>query len=263
MTTGIDLVHDGNTAWLTVDGPDSNNALDSAAVATLADIIEKLRAPIRLCVLSGAGDRAFISGADIKHMRALDSEEGARFAAAGQALTRLMENSPVLVGALVDGFALGGGTELALACDVVVATTRARFGLPEVRLGIFPGWGGTQRLIRATGTAKAFPYLLTGRHFDAETACELGVASHMTADTAQAQEWFRALAEELEKTGPNAVAAAKNAARLGADTSLDNGLYIERALWTKQFATDERLEGMDAFIERRSPVWTSRGERHE
>lgn len=260
MTTGINLEHHGNVAWVTVDRPKQNNALDSESISALAEVVDDLQPPTRLCVLRGAGDRAFIAGADIKRMRAMTTEEGPRFAAAGQALTRAMELSSVVYGGLVDGFALGGGTELALACDVVVATGNARFGLPEVRLGIFPGWGGTQRLIRAAGAARALPYLLTGRHFDADTAQALGVVSEVVTDTPAAQQWFATFADELDKAGPSAVAAAKRAARLGIDTSLDVGLHIEASLWASQFASPERVEGMDAFIERRTPNWTPRSD---
>jgi enoyl-CoA hydratase len=247
----------GDRGILEFHRPEKANAVDLASMHALEEAVAAIPDDMRLVVLRGGGSRSFISGGDIAAMRAMGVAEAAEFARAGQRLTRALETHRVVFGALVDGYALGGGTELALACDVLVATPAAVFGLPEVRLGILPGWGGTQRLVRAVGLHRGLRYLTSGARFDAADAERLGIVSAVLPDTAAALAWWSAFAGELRAAAPSASALAKRAARQGVETNIDNGLSIELGEWLDQFASEDRTEGMSAFLAKRPAAWTN------
>jgi enoyl-CoA hydratase len=236
--------------------PGTANALDLASVSELERVLAGTPPGIRLLVLRGAGAKSFMSGGDIAAMHGMDVAKGAEFARAGQRLTRALEEHPALIGAVVNGYALGGGTEIALACDAVVATSSAVFGLPEVRLGIVPGWGGTQRLVRAVGLQQGLRYLMTGARFGAEEALRLGLVCDVVPDLEAALLWWSRLAGELRQASPAAAAAAKRAARRGMSLAIEEALSIEFGEWLAQFAGPDRQEGMAAFLGRRSATWT-------
>lgn len=251
----IDAGPGGDWCYLTVNRPEVRNALDPQTLSELNEAIASVAEGVRLVVIRGAGSKSFLSGADIASMLAMSPSAAAEFVAAGHRVCRSLERHPAVIGALVDGYALGGGTEIALACDVVVATQQAVFGLPEVRLGIFPGWGGTQRLVRVASYQQAMRYLLTGSQFGGDEAYRLGVATAVVDTTSDAEKWFAALVEELRAASPRSVAAAKRVSRDGMGMDIDRALGVESDAWMTQFVSADRTEGMQAFLEKRPARW--------
>ncbi len=248
-------LQDPDWGYLVVDRPDVHNALDPSTVRAITRLVRSAPASVRMLVLAGGGGSAFLSGADIAAMSAMTPSQAAAFVEAGHRLLRALEDSPAVIGALVDGYALGGGTEIALGCDVVVATGKAVFGLPEVRLGIFPGWGGTQRLIRMAGAQRVLPHLLTGRRFGAEEASRMGFVTAVVADRAEAERWFGSFASDLRRASPRSTAAAKRVARRGMALPLDQALQMEATEWLDRFSSPDRVEGMNAFLAKRATQW--------
>ena len=244
-------------ALVTIDRPEVRNALDFALLAELAAVLETLDSDgtTRAVVLTGAGDKAFAAGADIVELADQTPErlhgEGHftawdRIAAVGL---------PVI--AAVRGYALGGGCELAMSCDLLVSGDDARFGQPEIRIGVMPGAGGTQRLTRAIGRARAMELILTGRTMDAAEAYAAGLVTTVVpaADTVSAA---LDLADRIAAMPPLAVRAAKQAVRSAEELPLSEGLAAERSAFFALFATEDQREGMRAFMDKRSPVWTGR-----
>lgn len=251
----IDPGPEGDWCFLTLSRAGSKNAIDPQTISDLRDSVTGVGEATRLVVLRGEGNGSFIAGADIASMLAMNRAEASVFVAAGHRFTRALEQHSAVIGALVDGYALGGGSEIVLACDVVVATRRAVFGFPEVRLGIFPGWGGTQRLARTAPYQEIMGHLLTGRRFGPDEAYRLGMVTAVVETTADATKWFADLMTDLRRASPRAVAAAKRAARAGAGLTLDEALAAEADLWLTQFETPDRTEGMRAFLEKRAANW--------
>jgi enoyl-CoA hydratase len=215
-------------------------------------------AAVRVVVLTGAGDRAFVAGADIKYMSGLDVAEASDWGALGHECGRLLETMPKATIAAIGGFALGGGCELALACDIRLASSRAKLGQPEINLGIIPGWGGTQRLARVVGLGLAKELVLTGRVVDADEALRIGLvnAVHEPEQLLDAAHETAAL---IASKSPLAVAAAKAALNrsLGGgehETALDD----EARSFGTLFATEDAKEGMTAFAEKREPTFRGR-----
>ena len=248
--------HDG-VALLTIDRPEARNALSFALLAELADQLEALDADgrTRVAVLTGAGDRAFAAGADILELADQTPE---RLRAEGHfgAWGRIDAIGIPLIAA-VRGYALGGGCELAMACDCIVAGDDARFGQPEIRIGVMPGAGGTQRLTRAIGPYRAMGLILTGDTIAAQDAAAAGL---VTSVVSAAETLDRAvdLADRIASMPPLAVRAAKRAVRAAAQLPLAEGLRHERDAFFDLFATQDQREGMQAFIEKRTPAWTGR-----
>jgi enoyl-CoA hydratase len=246
--------HDG-VAVVTIDRPEARNALSFALLAELADTLETLdREPAtRVVVLTGAGDKAFAAGADI-HELAHQTPE--RLAADGHfsAWDRIAAVGLPLIAA-VRGYALGGGCELAMSCDMIVAGDDARFGQPEIRIGVMPGAGGTQRLTRAIGKARAMELILTGRTMDTAEAMSAGLLTTVVpaAETLQAA---IGLADRIAAMPPLAIRAVVGAVRAATDLSLAAGLAAERQAFFDLFGTNDQREGMTAFMEKRPPVWT-------
>jgi enoyl-CoA hydratase/carnithine racemase len=230
----------------------ARNALDLEMIAALQEAIDALEAmpDIGVVTIVSTVPKVFVSGGEINAMRDLTQSDGLMFVEAGHALLRRLELSPLVFMAVIDGFALGGGTELALACDLVIASDAAVFGFPETGLGLFPGWGGTQRLPRAIGGIRSRELIFTGRRIGAREAFELGLVNQVVARH-DLDEQVRALAQSVLASSPSAVAAAKAAMREGADLPLEAALKCERSSWVLHLDHPDRREGLTAFLERR------------
>lgn len=251
METRLERV--GAVAVLTIDRPKALNALD---VATLRGIEAALAevGDARALVITGGGERAFVAGADIAAMSKLSAVEAADFAALGQRVFDAIESLPIPVIAAVNGFALGGGCELSLACDLVLAAPNAVFGQPEVKLGVIPGFGGTQRLVRRVGSMRARELVYTGRNVKAEEAVAIGLALRVVTE-GSVKDAALAMAEQIAAMGPVAVRLAKRAILDGDGADLRVGLAGERTLFALCFATTDQKEGMAAFLEKRPPAF--------
>ncbi|MFW6057249.1 MAG: enoyl-CoA hydratase/isomerase family protein [Persicimonas sp.] len=243
---------DDHIATLTMNRPKQLNALAPKVVDELAQAVEELaeRDDIRVLVVTGKG-RAFVAGADIKAMSEFDAAEATEFGNKGHEAMDALSALPYPVIAAVNGFALGGGLELALACDLIYASDKARLGLPEVGLGIIPGFGGTQRLGRTIGWHKARELVYTGRHVKADEALEMGLVCDVFAADGFIDSVFE-VAATIASNGPVAVRTAKRLMREGSDLSLAEGNALERDAFAELFLTQDRKEGMDAFVEKRN-----------
>ncbi len=250
---------DDAVAIVTVDRPDALNALDVATLTELRDRLEELAgdADTRVVVLTGAGDRAFIAGADIKYMSGLDVAQGRAWGALGHETARLLETMPQPTIAAINGFALGGGCELALACDLRYASAKAKLGQPEIKLGIIPGWGGTQRLARATTIGFAKELILTGRTIDAAEAHRHGLVNAVYEPQELLAKSLET-ARELAQLSPIALAAAKAAANRALQGDHADNLASEADHFGELFASDDAKEGLSAFVEKRDARFTGR-----
>jgi enoyl-CoA hydratase len=241
-------------AVLTVDRQDALNALDVDTLTDLRDRLQELAsdADVRVIILTGAGEKAFVAGADIKYMSGLGVEQAKAWGALGHEAGRLLETMPKPTIAAVNGFALGGGCELALACDIRYAASGAKLGQPEVNLGIIPGWGGTQRLARACGLGIAKELIFTGRVVDAEEALRIGLVNAVHDPVL---EKARETAALLASKSPIALRLMKELANraLGGDHS--GNLNAESQTFGELFASDDAKEGLTAFVEKREPVF--------
>jgi len=243
-------------ATLTVNRPAALNALDRRVLEEIALVLRDVRhdAGVRVLIVTGAGDRAFVAGADIAAMAAMSAVEGLEFSRLGHRVMQTFEDLPIPVIAAVNGFALGGGLELALACDLVVASEKARFGQPEINLGLIPGFGGTQRLPHRIGHVRAHEIVMTGDLIDAKTALELRLVNAVVAP-GELMPAARALAEKLASKSALALRQAKAALRAAATIEEDAGLRFEQEAFGVAFASADRAEGTKAFLEKRPPKW--------
>ena len=239
---------------LTLNRPQALNALNAATLDELARAIAQVAgdAGARVLLVTGAGEKAFVAGADITEMQGLSAEQALRFSAAGMGVMHALEALPVPVIALVNGYALGGGCELAMACDWIIASERAVFGQPEVNLGIPPGFGGTQRLTRLVGRARALELVTTARQVKADEALAIGLATRVVPP-AELRETGLAVARSIMTKAPVAVRLAKQAVQRGQDLDLANACAHETSLFALAFATADQKEGMRAFVEKRAP----------
>ncbi|MEF8874497.1 MAG: enoyl-CoA hydratase-related protein [Candidatus Thermoplasmatota archaeon] len=203
----------------------------------------------RAVIMTGKG-KAFVGGADIKEMKGMSPKEAKDFSQKGQSVLNRVEDFPKPVIAAVNGFALGGGTEIAMSCDFIIASEKAQFGQPEVGLGIIPGFGGTQRLARLIGMGPAKELIFTGKKIDAEEAEKLGLANHVV-EADELMDFCREIAEEISSNGPLAVRYAKSSMNEGIKVPLDEGLNIESEQFERCFETEDHEEGLEAFIEKR------------
>ncbi len=249
----MELVVEGAIATLRIDRPDVLNSLSSDVLRALEDAVVALErdAAVRGAIVTGAG-RAFVSGADIAEIARLDRDSGQAFARRGQQVFARIEALEKPVVAAVNGFALGGGCELAMACHIRICSSKARFGQPEVKLGILPGFGGTQRLPRIVGRGPATELIVTGRIIGAEEALRIGLVSQVVEPEALLPR-AREILEESLAVGPRAVAASLAAIRDGADLPLDRALELEARLFAELCGTPEMKEGTAAFLEKRPP----------
>jgi enoyl-CoA hydratase len=249
---------DDGVAVLTVDRQEKLNALDGQVVEEIGQALLELESEgPRVIIVTGAGERAFIAGADIRAMSVMDPIEAKRFSEIGHAAMALLDRSPIPTIAAVNGYALGGGCEVALSCDIRIAAENANFGFPEVGLGILPGLGGTQRLPRLIGPALAKELIFTGRRIGAEEAHEMGLVNRVVA-RGEALSVAKELAEDISANGPLAVRHAKAAANRALDTDLISGLEYEADQFALLFATEDAREGMNAFGEKRKPRFEGR-----
>ncbi len=246
----------GRTEILTVNRPKALNAIDAGVLEGLEAAVSDLAVDpdVRAVILTGAGEKAFVAGADIKSMSEMGPRLAEAFSARGQRLLDALAALPVPVIAAVNGFALGGGCELAMACDLVIAGPKAKFGQPEVKLGVIPGFGGTQRLVRRVGWSNALDLCLTARMVTAEEALRMGLCSRVVEGNVL--DAAVALAEGMGKLGPVALRLCKRAIHENADASLPTAQAAERTLFAACFATTDQKVGMKAFLEGHEPVFT-------
>jgi len=243
----------GPVLLLTLDNPPVN-VLSTPVVAALGAALDGAEADarVRAVVLASAAEKAFAAGADIREMRALDPSDAQAHGGRGQSLTRRIEQLPLPVLAAVHGVCFGGGLEVALACDVLLASEDAQFGQPEINLGVMPGWGGTRRLPRRIGAARARRWILTGRPVPAREAYDAGLLDRVVP-RAELLPAALALATELAEKPPVALAAAKYALLQSIDPGIEGGLAYELDLWARLFGTQGQRERMAAFVEKRPP----------
>ncbi|MDR1965311.1 MAG: enoyl-CoA hydratase/isomerase family protein [Synergistaceae bacterium] len=238
---------------ITMSRPKALNALNRATLEELDKAVAEAEANgnAKVLIITGAGEKAFVAGADIAEMSGFTPLEGREFGMLGQRVFSHIENSDKPVIAAVNGYALGGGSELALSCDIRIASENARFGQPEVNLGIIPGFGGTQRLPRLVGNGMANYIILTGEMVSASDALRIGLVEEVVpAD--RLIERAREIAKVIMKKAPVAVRIAKRAINLSQDVDLASGMSYEAEAFTTTFATSDRIEGMKAFLEKRS-----------
>ena len=235
------------------------NALDVATLSELGDHLAELRADddVRVIVLTGAGEKAFAAGADIKYMSALSVEAAKEWGGLGHQVGQLLETGPKASIAVINGFALGGGCELALACDLRYASSTAKLGQPEVNLGIFPGWGGTQRLARVCGLGVAKDLILTGRVVDADEALRLGLVNGVF-EPGELLEKTLDVARTIASKGPLAISAAKAAINHALQGDHVENLEAEADAFGDLFSSSDAREGMTAFVEKRDPSFQGR-----
>lgn len=246
-------------ATVTVNRPKSLNALNPATVRELSAAFAEIadRNDVGVVVLTGAGEKAFVAGADISEMRHFNAVQALEFALFGQGVLERIERLPQPVIGAINGFALGGGCELAMACDILIAADTARFGQPEVNLGIIPGYGGTQRLPRLVGRNIAKEIVLTGEMITAQRAYEIGLVNRVVPQ-AELMGAARETAAKILSKGPVAVRTAKMAMNRGLDLDLSNACALEANAFAVGFSTADRAEGMAAFLEKRKPSFTGK-----
>jgi enoyl-CoA hydratase len=252
----IDVGRDGAVATVTVNAPERLNALSTDLLEGLATAFREIGADdsVRAVIFTGAGDRAFIAGANIKEMATKSRDEALEFARLGHAVASAIESLPQPVIAAINGFALGGGCELSLACDIRHCSENAVFAQPEVQLGIPPGWGGTQRLVRAVGPGYAAEMIYTGKRVGAQEALRIGLVNAVHESGALMDD-VRELAATIAQAGPQAVRASKRLLGLTRGANAAGALAEEARTFADLFEGDEQREGMAAFVDKRTPAF--------
>jgi enoyl-CoA hydratase len=252
----LEITHRGAVRTITVNRPDKLNALnrDTLNELTIAFAQAAQDDAVRAVVLTGAGEKAFVAGADIAEMNGYTPVQAQGFSRAGQRLMSSIERLGKPVLARVQGFALGGGMELAMACHLRVASEKAKFGQPEINLGLIPGFGGTQRLLRLAGRGAALELCLTGATVNAQRAYELGIVNRVVAPEAL-DETVAALADQLAAAAPLAAAGILDAVLQGGESALDQGLEFETQGFALMFSTEDMREGTSAFLEKRKAAF--------
>ncbi|HVL25383.1 MAG TPA: enoyl-CoA hydratase-related protein [Thermomicrobiales bacterium] len=260
----VDVSVSEQVATITIANPERHNALDTAHLTDLLGAVRTVAedASVRAIVLTGAGERAFVAGANIKEMAKLSPADAMAFGRLGHAAGAAIERAPQPVIAAVNGFALGGGCEIALACDIRIAATNAVFAQPEVGLGIPPGWGGSQRMPRLVGKGIASELIFTGRHVKAEEALRIGLVNAVY-EPEHLMDEARKLAEAIAKNSPAAVRLSKRLIARAEDAHPSAGLAEEAHAFAGVFGSHDQREGMDAFLEKRSPVFSDEPRAHE
>ena len=257
--TFVELRSAGHVGVVTLDRPDALNAISSEVADELAGTFLQAAADpeIWVVVLRAAGERAFCVGADLKERGGLDDRGWLRNRALMRAMFESIRAAPQPTIASVFGYALGGGFELALSCDLIVAAEDAQFGLPEVRVGIVPGGGGTQLLARRVGPARAKELIFTGKRIQAEAALDLGVVTAVVPRGSLDSETMQ-LADDICRSSPVAVREAKRAVDRGTEVPMEHGIEIEDQAWRRAVASEDRVEGITAWGEKRGPKWKGR-----
>jgi enoyl-CoA hydratase len=241
-----------NLGWVIINRPDKLNALNSETIKELRAAFLSFRddPEVRAVILTGSGEKAFVAGADIRELVHLDFAQGKQYALEGQELTKLIENFKKPIIAAINGYALGGGTEMALACHIRIASENAKMGQPEVKLGLIPGFGGTQRLARLVGKGKAMELILSGKIIDSKEAHEIGLVNRVVPQSellAAAEN----LAKEIVVNAPLAIGCAIESINKGLDRTLEEGLLLEAEIFGKSCSTEDAKEGTKAFLEKR------------
>jgi enoyl-CoA hydratase len=249
----------GNVAVVTVNKPQVLNILDTPTVLEIEDCFNSLAKDdsVFVIVITGADEKAFIAGGDIKEMSVKNAVDGREYGRNGQRALFAIENCPKPVIAAVNGYALGGGTELAMACDIILASEKAKFGQPEVGLGITPGFAGTQRMPRIVGRGRGKELIFTGRMLDAGEALRIGLANKVVAPEKLMDEAL-ALANKIAENGQMAVRSCKELVNFAMDADLASGLEKESGAFGVCFSTEDQKEGMKAFTEKRKPDFKGR-----
>lgn len=249
----------GSIEIIQLNRPEKFNALSRDMIVALSDTFTNLAGDDRLSavILAGAGDKAFCAGTDIGSLTQLTESDAETVSERGQSLCNQIDSFPVPVIAAINGIAAGGGCELALACHIRVASTNARFSLPETKLGIIPGYGGTQRLARAIGTGRALEMMLTGQTIGAEEALQCGLVNRLTVAGDLLVE-AESLANAIAQLAPLAIRACLRAVTHGRELPLAEGLALEAELFAQLFATEDMREGTRAFFEKRRPIFKGR-----
>ena len=251
---------EGDLGTLTINRVDKLNAINDQVLSELEELLGSFmnqKENVRGLILVGAGTKAFIAGADIKSMSKMNSKEAQAFGKRGQRVTTLFEELPFPVIACVNGFALGGGMEMAMACDFILASKNAVFGQPEVKLGLIPGFGGTQRLSRILGRNRAREIIYTGRNIKAPEALKMGLVLEVLPNKKELLDRARQIADSILKNSPRAVALAKGSINEGSDLDLAAGLECELEYFSSIFGSADMLEGTKAFLEKRRPNFKS------
>ncbi len=250
------LTDRGAVRTIAVNRPDKLNALDAATLDALHAAFDQAAEDpnVRVVVLTGTGPKAFVAGADISQMSGLSAVEGRDFSLRGQRMMRRVEKMPKPVIAMVNGFALGGGLELAMCCHLRVAADTAKVGQPEINLGLIPGFGGTQRLLRLAGRAAALELCLTGTPIDAARALQLGIVNRVVP-SAELEAETTKLAEQLANAAPLALRGMIDCVNVGAECGIEEGLEYESAQFGLIFSSEDMREGTRAFLEKRKPTF--------
>ena len=247
----IDYEVDGAVGIITINRPKALNALNEEVLNELEQAFDAVDLSVVRClILTGAGEKSFVAGADIGAMSTMTKAEGAAFGKKGNDIFLKIEKFPIPVIAAINGFALGGGCEISMACDIRVAAENAKFAQPECGLGILPGFGGTQRLARLVGKGRAKEMIFTCDMIDAQDAYRIGLANHVVPQE-ELLDSCKAMAGRIMKNAPYAVSLAKQVINSGADMDLDNGLKLEANIFGLSFSTEDKKEGMTAFLEKR------------
>ncbi len=252
------IEYDDDIAIVTINRPEKLNALNNAVLDELEFIFEELKDnDAKVIIITGTGDKAFVAGADIKELKECNSESGKHFAQKGQNIFNKIEKMGKPVIAAINGYALGGGCELALACHIRIANSRVKLGQPEVNLGIIPGYGGTQRLARLINSGRATEYILCGDLINAEDAVDIGLINKITAPEDLMKE-SKCLAKKIASKSQVAIKAALNAILKTNNSTLEDGLNYEAELFAQCCGSDDFQEGTSAFLEKRPPKFSNK-----
>ncbi len=252
MWESILLKKEGGIAVLTISRPKALNALNTKTLCELKEALNEVHGDkdVRVLIVTGGGDKAFVAGADITEMKDKNAMEGREFSVLGQRVFAELQDLPIPTIAAINGFALGGGCELSLACDIRIASSKAKIGQPEVTLGITPGFAGTQRLARAVGPAAAKELIFTGAPINAQEALRVGLVNKVV-EPDKLMEEAQALAMKMASNAPIAIKLAKQAINKGTEVDINTGMAYEAEVFGLCFSTEDQKEGMGAFIEKR------------
>jgi len=253
------LSKEDGIAIITINRPEALNALNRETIRELRQVATELEEDeeVKVLIITGAGDKSFVSGADIKDVKDLDALGGLELVTSGQKVFSMLENLSKPVIAAVNGYCLGGGLELALGCDFIIASERARFGVPEAKIGVFAGWGGIQRLSKRVGTAWAKQLNMTGEPIDAQTALRINLVNQVVPHE-QLLEETKKIARTIMANGPLAVRMIKTLVNEGADIPIEKALALDAKAAGVLFSTEDQKEGMNAFVEKRKPNFRGR-----
>ncbi|MGY5319694.1 enoyl-CoA hydratase/isomerase family protein [Neomicrococcus lactis] len=259
------IEQDGAALVVTVNRPEALNALSQSVVREFERLVTQLEMagtdakwPIRGVIITGGGEKSFVAGADIAEMNAMSPDQALAYGQSMQDVTLRMERLPLPVIAAVNGFALGGGCELAMACDFIYASERASFGQPEVNLGLVPGFGGSVRLQQRVGVGMARELIFTGRRIKADEALRIGLVNRLFGSVEEMLDAAKATIAEISEKSPTAIANAKSAMHSMIHLSVEEGLAEEARSFYQAFHTEDSVEGRTAFLEKRSPQWLGR-----